>query len=170
MLRRSLGNVPQKFAFSRSSSAVSTAAAASRFTFVRFGGGHVGSPQPPMDHSGSMLPRALNDAATKAAVDEQANRTVSGMVPGKLFMRHWIANEQATESIVNRIVSLGITAGVIVWASVYASSGPFACLSSAHFALLALIGIFLPLHTHHNWHGGVIVAAYFVAVYFNLLA
>lgn len=73
------------------------------------------------DHSASFS-RALTPEE-KIALSDQSHRTVSSVVPGKLFMRHWLAGEQATVSIVNRTLSLFVTLGLFVWASGYSGLG-----------------------------------------------
>src|SRR5688572_13094397 len=50
-------------------------------------------------------------------LDSQKHRTVSGVVPGKVFMRHWTAGEQATISIYNRAISLVVSAAIVLGAT-----------------------------------------------------
>ncbi len=83
-------------------------------------------------------------------LEDQKLRTVSGIVPGKMFMRHWAAGEQATISIVNRIVSITTSFGIMIWAVGFAGFG-----LSTYTAIHCMMGVFLlmwfVLHTHYLW-------------------
>ena len=162
MLRRNFAStVTARNLFAASAS--STPFLASTFRY----GGQPAGPGRPLDHSASMSGKI--DAATQATIDAQAKRTVAAFVPGKLFMRHWIAGIQAFESIYNRILSLIVTMGIILYGSVYSSNGTATGLNSAVFAMFALMMIFIPYHTHHLWHGGLMFGAFLVATEMSLL-
>ena len=132
---------------------------------LRFGGG--GGAHAAVNHAASMTGHIT--AEQQAAIDAQAHRTVSSYVPGKMFMRHWLAGAQATESIYNRILSLGLTGALVVYGAVYAAGGTSGDLSVAHMTAFALLVLFVPVHTHHNWHAGVLIAAFAVSLWRGLL-
>ena len=113
------------------------------------------------DHSASFS-RGLT-AKEDEAVAALKNRTVSGIVPGKLFMRHWIAGEQATVSIYNRALSLIVTFGLILWAGSYSTLG-FNTESAVAMQLAVFFAIFLVVHTHMMELYGVFLGAYAVAL------
>lgn len=92
------------------------------------------------------------------AINLQKNRTVSAVVPGEMFMRHWIAAEQSTYSVADRVVSGMILVVCMVWAAGYATLGynSHTCAHlagwmfvAAYFSLLycqqAMIGLVLAL-------------------------
>ncbi len=99
------------------------------------------------DHTAS-LSRAPSEAEA-LALAAQSNRTVSGVVPGKLFMRHWLAAQQSTESIYTRGLSLVWTGVIVVAAGVYGGFG-LDTQSALMFEALAFFAIFLMAETH--WH------------------
>lgn len=82
------------------------------------------------------------------AINFQKNRTVSAVVPGEMFMRHWIAAEQSTYSVADRVVSGMILVVCMVWAAGYATLG-YNSHTCAHLA------------------GWMFVAAYFSLLYFQ---
>ena len=108
----------------------------------RFGGG---GPVKNYDHSASFS-RQLT-ASESEALAQQKNRTVSSVIPGKLFMRHWLAGEQATVSIFNRGVSLGVTAGLVLWATFSFGNGN-SNYSAVQMMCYTTFCLFLVLHTH----------------------
>jgi hypothetical protein len=167
MLRRNFTS--PAFFVSRSTTNKFFLASTTSFHSLRFGGG--AGVQGPLDHSAVMQPGAYENAELKARIDQQAKRTVAAFVPGKMFMRHWIAGVQAFESIYNRIVSLIITGAIVVWGSLYSSNngGALNGLSVTPFIMMCLVAIWLPYHTHHLWHAGVVIGMYAVALQFGLL-
>jgi hypothetical protein len=170
MLRRSFTASPSFLSASRSSRTFLVSSSFSTSSsFLRFAG--ASGVQGPIDHSASMQSHAYDNAELKAKIDQQAMRTVPAFVPGKMFMRHWIAGVQAFESIYNRIVSLIITAGIVLWGSLYSSNngGALNGLSATPFIMMVLIAIWLPYHTHHLWHAGVVLGMYAVTLQFGLL-
>ncbi len=89
-------------------------------------------------------------AQEQLSLEEQSLRTVSGVVPGKLFMRHWVAGEQATVSIVNRLMSVVTSFGILIWAAGYSGFG-----LSSYTAIHAMVGVnlmmWVVMHTHMLW-------------------
>ncbi|EKF27580.1 hypothetical protein MOQ_008691, partial [Trypanosoma cruzi marinkellei] len=77
----------------------------------------------------------------------QDNRPVSAVVPGKLFMRHWIAAEQSTVSVVNRVMSGIISVCLMLWSCGYATLG-YNGHNCSHVAGWIFIAFWLVLHTH----------------------
>mmetsp|Transcript_53885 Transcript_53885/g.61912 ORF Transcript_53885/g.61912 Transcript_53885/m.61912 type:complete len:153 (+) Transcript_53885:43-501(+) len=100
------------------------------------------------------------------ALEDQKKRTVSGIVPGKLFMRHWTAAEQSTVSIVNRVVSLIVTLGIFIWATGYASLG-YNGLNAWHVAILATLANWIVLHTHMLWLYPIMLGVTLAQLLFN---
>ncbi len=161
MLRRSLRGSPcARGAFA------SPVATARPFAALRCGGGS--GKRAALDHSASFTHELEPELAAKVAA--QTNRTVPSFVPGKLFMRHWIAGVQASESIVNRIMSLAVTFAVVVYGAVYATGGGLQGLSAAPFVAFAFFGVFIFYHTHVPWHAAALFGLYLVATYFGALA
>jgi hypothetical protein len=113
------------------------------------------------DHSASFS-RPLNESEA-TDLERMRNRTVSAIVPGKLFMRHWIAGEQATVSIYNRALSLMVTFGLIAWAGTYSTFG-FSTESSLIAEAFVFLTIFLVVHTHMNELYAVCLGAYLFAL------
>ena len=113
------------------------------------------------DHSASFS-RALSESE-QVALDAQKNRTVSAIVPGKLFMRHFLAGEQATISIYNRGMSVLVTFALILGAGCYAGLGANT-ESVVPLAAFAFFVNFLVLHTHMNSLYGVCIGAYLIAL------
>ena len=114
--------------------AVTTAA-----TALRFGGGGGGD---------STFSRPLTETE-QAQFALQKNRTVNKVVPGKLFMRHFIAAEQSTVSIENRTMSIIVCVALILGCSVYADCGLTTYNAALGFAFVFLMNFFV-LHTHMN--------------------
>ena len=83
----------------------------------------------------------------KLNLEDQKNRTVSGVVPGKMFMRHWIAGEQSTISVANRAVSLSLSFMIILAAGFYWERGT-SVVNWTTVASLVFVGGFLAAHTH----------------------
>lgn len=109
-----------------------------------------GAHHKPTTHDWSqVLPQHLS-TADRAAVEAQKHRTVSGVVPGEMFMRHWIVAEQSTVSVVNRVISGMIAVFTMLWAAGYATLG-YNGHNSAHVAGWIFIGYWLVLHTHLMW-------------------
>lgn len=88
------------------------------------------------------------DEAAKVA--QQSHRTVSAVVPGEMFMRHWIVAEQSTVSVVNRVISGMIAVFTMIWAAGYATLG-YNGHNAAHTAGWAFIAYWIILHTHRMW-------------------
>ncbi|CCW67851.1 unnamed protein product [Phytomonas sp. Hart1] len=86
----------------------------------------------------------------KELVQQQMNRTVSTVVPGKMFMRHWINTEQSTESVVDRVVGGMIIIFTIIWASGYSTLG-YNSHTSAHTAGWFFIAYYIVFLTHAMW-------------------
>ncbi|KAL7700361.1 hypothetical protein N2W54_003639 [Lotmaria passim] len=104
----------------------------------------------PTTHDWSqILPQNMSDEV-RAALQAQSHRTVSGVVPGEMFMRHWIAAEQSTVSVVNRVISGMIAVFTMLWAAGYATLG-YNGHNSAHVAGWMFIAYWLILHTHMLW-------------------
>ncbi|KAH9597906.1 hypothetical protein LSM04_005923 [Trypanosoma melophagium] len=78
---------------------------------------------------------------------QQEDRKVSAVVPGKMFMRHWIAAEQSTVSVVNRVMSGIIAVFLMLWACCYATLG-YNGHNCAHVAGWTFIAYWVVLHTH----------------------
>lgn len=119
------------------------------------------------DHSSCYEHRP--SAADSAAVAAQQHRVVNGYVPGKLFMRHWIAGEQSAVSIGNRIISLAVTFALIWAAGAYGpllgagGANGVSFLGSSAFVGFAL---WLTLHTHMNQFVIAAAAMYVVGIFF----
>ena len=113
------------------------------------------------DHSGSFT-RALT-AEEQLVMEDVKNRTVSKVVPGKLFMRHWIATEQSTYSITLRAAFLTGIAFAGIYFSVYAGAG-FTSVSWVHFAIAVAAANYMVLHTTNPQWMAAFVGAY-VAMY-----
>jgi hypothetical protein len=128
-------------------------------TSRRFGGVKAGN----FDHSASFS-RKLTESEAEALA-AQKYRVVPGFVPGKLFMRHWVAGEQATVSIYNRGISVAVTALLVLGAGLYSTSA-FHTESAWPFIFAAYFTYFLVLHTHMNEVYG--AAAVLYAVYLAL--
>ena len=111
---------------------------------MRFGGG--GGSQT-FDHSASFSRPLTPDE--QAALDAQKNRTVNKVVPGKVFMRHFIAAEQSTVSIENRVMSLILSGGIMLAFSVYSGVGLSTYNAALGFFFVFFMN-FLVLHTHMN--------------------
>ena len=129
------------------------------FVAKRFGGG---DHSVEYDHSGAFArPLAAQEAEALAA---QKNRTVSGVVPGKVFMRHWISAEQATVSIYNRGLSVVVTIALILLAGVYSTTNSWSTESALPMMGLVYFAYFLVLHTHMNSLWGAFFGLYCVAL------
>ncbi|KAG8345731.1 hypothetical protein ERJ75_001004800 [Trypanosoma vivax] len=91
--------------------------------------------------------RPLTMEEEVALKQQQEHRPVSAVVPGKVFMRHWIAGEQATLSVVNRVVSGFVTVCLILWSCGYAAlgCGGYTC---AHVAGWMFMAYWFVLQTH----------------------
>lgn len=126
-----------------------------RNTQKRFSAG----PVKDYDHS-HVFTRALTEAET-AGLNAQKHRTVSGVVPGKLFMRHWIAGEQAAVSIVNRTLSIAVTAGLGLWAAFDYNKG---CThySAIHLMIYTFAAVFLVIHVHKVQIYGLFLLPYLI--------
>ncbi|KAK7198521.1 hypothetical protein NESM_000813800 [Novymonas esmeraldas] len=104
----------------------------------------------PTTHDWShILPQQMT-ADARAALQAQSHRTVSAVVPGEMFMRHWIVAEQSTVSVVNRVLSGMIAVFTMIWAAGYATLG-YNGHNSAHVAGWMFIAYWLVLHTHMMW-------------------
>ncbi|AAZ12423.1 uncharacterized protein TEOVI_000849000 [Trypanosoma equiperdum] len=95
----------------------------------------------------NVFSRSLTEEEMKALQQQQEYRPVSAVVPGKLFMRHWIAGEQATESVVDRVISGFVFVCFMLWGCGFATLG-FNGNSCAHTAVLVFIAYWLYLQTH----------------------
>lgn len=118
---------------------------ASSYSFARRYGGHG-----PTEHDHTHAFSRPLTATENFALLDQKRRPVSGIVPGKLFMRHWIAAEQSTVSIVNRALSIAVTLGIFVWACGYSGMG-WNGLNAWHVGCALFLGNWLVLHTHMMW-------------------
>jgi hypothetical protein len=117
------------------------------------------------DHSNSFS-RPLQPEEQSAFKAQIANRPVNSFVPGKVFMRHWIAAEQSTVSIVNRVLSILVTCGLIAYMQAYFKMG-FNGMSALHSAVLVFLFNWLVLHTHLLWLYPVGLGAYAVNLILN---
>ncbi|XQJ25850.1 hypothetical protein NXY56_001794 [Leishmania guyanensis] len=104
----------------------------------------------PTTHDWSQILPQHVTAEARAALQAQSHRTVSAVVPGKMFMRHWIVAEQSTVSVVNRVISGMIAVFTMIWAAGYATLG-YNGHNSAHTAGWFFIAYWLVLHTHMMW-------------------
>ncbi|KAG5483390.1 hypothetical protein LSCM1_04938 [Leishmania martiniquensis] len=104
----------------------------------------------PTTHDWSQILPQHMTAEARAAVQAQGHRTVSAVVPGKMFMRHWIVAEQSTVSVVNRVISGMIAVFTMIWAAGYATLG-YNGNNCAHVAGWMFIAYWLVLHTHMMW-------------------
>ncbi|KAG5505196.1 hypothetical protein JIQ42_04384 [Leishmania sp. Namibia] len=104
----------------------------------------------PTTHDWSQILPQHMTAEARATLQAQSHRTVSAVVPGKLFMRHWIAAEQSTVSVVNRVISGMIAVFTMIWAAGYATLG-YNGHNCAHVAGWIFIAYWLVLHTHMMW-------------------
>ncbi|RNF26979.1 uncharacterized protein Tco025E_00784 [Trypanosoma conorhini] len=91
--------------------------------------------------------RKLSSEEEEALQILQEHRPVSAVVPGKMFMRHWIAAEQSTVSVVNRVISGIISVCLMIWSCGYATLG-YNGHGCAHLAGWFFIAYWLILHTH----------------------
>ncbi|KEG14829.1 hypothetical protein DQ04_00291150 [Trypanosoma grayi] len=101
------------------------------------------------DFSGCFT-RKLTPEEEEALELQQDRRTVSAVVPGKMFMRHWIATEQSTVSVVNRVMTGIMSVCLMLWACGYATLG-YNGHNCAHVAGWAFMAYWLVLHTHCMW-------------------
>ena len=113
-------------------------------TAMRFGG------HSPTDHDHSASFGRQLTVEEQLALEDQKLRTVSGIVPGKLFMRHWVAGEQATVSIVNRFLSIFTSFGIMIWAVGFSGFG-LSTYTAAHAAFGVYLLMWFVMHTHMLW-------------------
>lgn len=104
----------------------------------------------PTTHDWSQMWAEKPTAEESAEISKQLSRTVSAVVPGELFMRHWIVAEQSTVSVVNRVLSGMIVVFTMIWAAVYATLG-YNGHNAAHSAGWTFIAYWFVLHTHLMW-------------------
>lgn len=93
----------------------------------------------------------------QTAISLQNNRTVSAVVPGEMFMRHWIAAEQSTYSVSNRVISGMIIVVCMVWAAAYSTLG-YNAHTCAHLAGWIFVAAYLCLLYSHQAMLGVALA------------
>ncbi|GET87173.1 hypothetical protein, conserved [Leishmania tarentolae] len=108
-----------------------------------------GSHKPTTHDWSKILPQYM-PAEARAVLQAQSHRTVSAVVPGKMFMRHWIVAEQSTVSVVNRVISGMVAVFTMIWAAGYATLG-YNGHNSAHVAGWIFIAYWVVLHTHIMW-------------------
>lgn len=120
----------------------------------------------PTTHDWSQMWSHPLTAEEAEVVAEQSHRTVSGVVPGEMFMRHWIVAEQSTVSVVNRVISGMIAVFTMIWAAGYATLG-YNGHNAAHVAGWAFIGYWLVLHTHRMWLAPTFLALAFAELILN---
>jgi uncharacterized membrane protein YozB (DUF420 family) len=125
----------------------------------RFGGG---DSSVEYDHSGAFA-RPLSGHESEI-LKAQKNRTVSGVVPGKVFMRHWISAEQATVSIYNRGLSVAVTIALILLGGVYATTNSWSTETALPLMGFVYFTYFMVVHTHMNSLYGVFFGAYCIAL------
>ncbi|KPI83939.1 hypothetical protein ABL78_7019 [Leptomonas seymouri] len=131
--------------FRRVTLPLSTTAAFSAFSMAARTAHHK-----PTTHDWShIFPQNMSPEAS-AALKAQSRRTVSAVVPGEMFMRHWIVAEQSTLSVVNRVISGIIAVCTMIWAAGYATLG-YNGHNSAHVAGWMFVAYWLVLHTHMMW-------------------
>jgi len=112
--------------------------------FVRFG-----SHGPTTHDQSAAFSRPLT-VEESMALEDQKNRTVSAIVPGKMFMRHFVMAEQSTVSIVNRALSLVASLGFIAW-GVWFSDYGITTISAVHVSIGVSLAAWFILHTHMLW-------------------
>lgn len=102
----------------------------------------------PTKHDWSMIWANRPTKADQDAIESQMRRTVSAVVPGEMFMRHWIAAEQSTMSVANRVISGMIIVVCMVWAAGYATLGynSHTCAHVAGWIFLATYLVVLYSH------------------------
>lgn len=112
----------------------------------------------PTVHDWSQIWRHTPSAEEQSAIQSQSHRTVSAVVPGEMFMRHWIAAEQSTMSVANRVISGMIIVVGMVWAAGFGTLGynGHNCAHTAGWFFLA--AFFVILHTHNLLMGLGLVA------------
>lgn len=92
-------------------------------------------------------------------IQNEHNRTVSAVVPGEMFMRHWIAAEQSTMSVANRVISGMIIVVCMVWAAGYATLG-YNSHTCAHMAgWIFVVSYLVVLYSHQYLLGLAAIAA-----------
>jgi hypothetical protein len=129
---------------------------------LRFAGGGI---RGPMDHTASFT-RALTPEEKKM-VDAQANRTVAGFVPGKMFIRHWMATNMNSLSIANRgFTVLAVTGGILYGGLYFASAAP--AVTPMHFIMAATVATFAPMHTMNPGLFGFLWALVAVSMFVGL--
>ncbi|EPY41047.1 hypothetical protein AGDE_02878 [Angomonas deanei] len=93
-------------------------------------------------------------------------RTISAVVPGEMFIRHWIVAEQSAVSILNRVISGMIVVFSMLWAAGYATLG-YNGHNSAHVAGWMFIAYWFVLHTHMMWLAPTFLGAAFLELALN---
>lgn len=156
----SLSKMMRRAAFRSLRGQVSAVVLAAPALSRRWGGGN----NKVYDHSDAFSRRLTPEESI--ALEDQKHRTVSSVVPGKLFLRHWTAAEQSTVSIVNRVLSLLVTLGIFVWASGYAGLG-LNGLNAWHCIVGVFLSCWLVLHTHEMWLIPAILGLAALQVLFN---
>lgn len=111
----------------------------------------------PTTHDWAPIWTHTPSAEESVAIKNQAFRPVSAVVPGEMFMRHWIAAEQSTVSVVNRVISGMIIVVCLVWASGFATLG-YNSHSCAHTAGWFFLAAFYILLESHNLLLGALLA------------
>lgn len=125
-----------------------------------------GAHHKPTTHDWSQIFEHPLSEVEKAELASQMNRSVSSVVPGEMFMRHWIAAEQSTVSVVNRVISGMIAVFTMIWAAGYATLG-YNGHNCAHTAGWMFIAYWLVLHTHIMWLAPAFLALGFLELLLN---
>nr|CCC91470.1 conserved hypothetical protein [Trypanosoma congolense IL3000] len=96
--------------------------------------------------------RQLTSEEAEAFRRQQEKRTVSSVVPGKMFMRHWIPAEQATDSVVDRVLSGFVFVCFMLWGCAYATLGfnGSSCAQMSFLVFLTYWLFFKPIA--HYWY------------------
>lgn len=113
--------------------------------------------QKPTVHDWSQIWSRPPTRKEQGAISLQKNRTVSAVVPGEMFMRHWIATEQSTYSVANRVISGMIIVVCMVWAAGYATLG-YNSHTCAHLAGWIFVAAYLCLLYSHQTMLGLALA------------
>eukprot|EP00758_Cryptobia_borreli_P010434 Tbor_TRINITY_DN5567_c1_g1::TRINITY_DN5567_c1_g1_i1::g.13330::m.13330 len=146
MMRRAVPFAPQ-------CSLVAFAASPTYVSSYRFGGG---APTH-HDHSGCFTrPLTMDEQSSMNSV---LNRTVSGIVPGKMFMRHWIVTEQSSFSIVYRAVWFTVVLLVVGSTGLYSGAG-INSQSWTQMATFLFLLSYIILHTHNRMLAPFALGAY----------
>lgn len=114
---------------------------------LRFGGG---SDNPSKYDNSHTFSRSLSAEEQQLFAAQTHNRPVNAIVPGKMFMRHFIAGEQATVSVYNRAISWAVTFFLVFGGSLYVPMGFGSDQGTMQTSMAVLFATFIITHTHLN--------------------